>query len=319
VARPAIGNVAGRGGDRKRLTVQRGAARRGWSGRDRAEVLARERQRFGRALTLGISYGLLVIAAAVVIFPVVWLVLTSFKSVAETQVFPPTFLPKHWTLSSYRSVFRLYPFARFLLNSFIISLAVTAGTLISCAMAAFALVHLRFRGREAVFFLVLATLIVPFAATMVPVFIEMSKLHWLNTWLPLIVPAFFGNAYGIFLLRQLFRGIPRSLAEAAMVDGANPLFILLKIYVPLGIPALTALGAVTFVNSWNNLISPLLFVNNTKLMPVAVGLAYLNGQGAAIWSWLMSGATVSMLPLLVMYALGQRYIVQGMTLTGALK
>lgn len=280
---------------------------------------AQQRQKMGRAINLCIVYSLLIIAAVVVIFPIVWLVLTSFKSVAETQQYPPTFLPRHWTLSSYRSVFNLYPFARFLLNSLVIATAVTLGTLVSCSMAAFALVHLRFRGREAVFFLVLATLIVPFAATMVPVFIEMSKLHWINTWYPLIVPAFLGNAYGIFLLRQLFRGIPRDLAEAAMVDGANPLKILLRIYLPLGTAALTALGAVTFVNSWNNLIQPLLFVNNTSLMPVAVGLAYLNGQGAAIWSWLMAGATMSLLPLLILYSVGQRYIVQGMTMTGALK
>lgn len=273
--------------------------------------------KLGKSLTRSTVYVLLTIAAVVVMFPIVWMVITSFESVGQTQTYPPVLLPIPATFGAYRSVFHLYPFWRFLLNSVIISTTITLGTVLSCSMAAFALVHLRFRFKNAVFMLVLMTLMVPFAATMVPVFIEFSKLHWINTWYPLIVPSFFANAYGIFLLRQLFRGVPRSLAEAATIDGCGPLRVLLRIYIPLSTSALAALGIVTFINAWNNLISPLLFVNQTSLMPVSVGLAYLDGQGTAIWSWLMSGATVSMLPLLVMYTFGQRYVVTGMTLGGA--
>jgi multiple sugar transport system permease protein len=211
----------------------------------------------------------------------------------------------------------LYPFARFLLNSVLISVAVTVGTLISCSLAAFALVHLRFRGREFLFLVILGTLVVPFAATMVPIFFEMSKVGWINTWYPLIVPAFLGNAYGIFLLRQLFRSVPHELGEAATLDGCGPLGVLRHIYVPLSTSAFTALGVVTFINCWNNMIAPLIFVNDQSKMPVAVGLAYLNGQGSAIWSWLMAASTMSVIPLLLMYTLGQRYVVTGMTLAGA--
>jgi multiple sugar transport system permease protein len=271
----------------------------------------------GRLLTNAAVYALLVIVAVVVLFPIAWMALTSFKAESEVQAYPPTLLPHDWTLGAYRHVLNLYPFARFLVNSVLISVAVTVGTLISCSMAAFALVHLRFRGREFLFLVILGTLVVPFAATMVPIFFEMSKLNWLNTWYPLIVPAFLGNAYGIFLLRQLFRSVPHELGEAATLDGCGPLGVLRHIYVPLSTSAFTALGVVTFINCWNNMIAPLVFINDEKKMPVAVGLAYLNGQGSAIWSWLMAASTMSVIPLLLMYTLGQRYVVTGMTLAGA--
>jgi multiple sugar transport system permease protein len=273
--------------------------------------------KMGKLLSNSAVYALLVIVAVVVLFPIAWMVLTSFKTESEVQAFPPTLLPHKWTLDPYRHVLQLYPFARFLLNSVIISVAVTVGTLISCSLAAFALVHLRFRGREFLFLVILGTLVIPFAATMVPIFFEMSKIHWINTWYPLIVPAFLGNAYGIFLLRQLFRSIPQELGEAATLDGCGPFGVLRYIYVPLSTSAFTALGVVTFINMWNNMIAPLVFVNDQSKMPVAVGLAYLNGQGSAIWSWLMAASTMSVVPLLLMYTLGQRYVVTGMTLAGA--
>jgi multiple sugar transport system permease protein len=273
----------------------------------------------GRVLVNSSIYMLLIFVALIVLFPIVWMILTSFKAESEVQLYPPTILPKVWTLDAYNQVLLLYPFLRFLLNSFLISVGVTIGTLISCSMAAFALVHLRFRGREVLFLVILGTLMVPFAATMVPIFVEMSKIGWINTWSPLIVPAFLGNAYGIFLLRQLFRGIPRELGEAATLDGCGPLRVLRHVYVPLSTAAFTALGVVTFINSWNNMVAPLIFVNDQKLMPVAVGLAYLNGQGSAIWSWLMAASTMSVLPLLLLYTLGQRYVVVGMTLAGSSK
>lgn len=271
----------------------------------------------GRLLTNVSVYALLIIVAVIVLFPIIWMVLTSFKPEQEVQQYPPTILPRTWTFGAYDQVLTLYPFVRFLVNSMLISIAVTLGTLISCAMAAFALVYLRFRGREVIFLVVLGTLLVPFAATMVPIFFEMSRVGWMNTWYPLIVPAFLGNAYGIFLLRQLFRGIPRELGEAATLDGCGPVRVFRHIYVPLSTAAFTALSVVTFINSWNNMIAPLIFVNDQNKMPVAVGLAYLNGQGSAIWSWLMAASTMSVLPLLLLYTLGQRYVVSGMTLAGA--
>jgi len=271
----------------------------------------------GRLLTNASVYALLTLVAVIVLFPIIWMFLTSFKPEHEVQQFPPTILPKTWTFGAYDQVLTLYPFVRFLVNSLLISIAVTLGTLISCAMAAFALVYLRFRGKEVIFLIVLGTLLIPFAATMVPIFFEMSKVGWINTWYPLIVPAFLGNAYGIFLLRQLFRGIPRELGEAATLDGCGPVRVFRYIYLPLSTAAFTALGVVTFINSWNNMIAPLIFVNDQNMMPVAVGLAYLNGQGSAIWSWLMAASTMSVLPLLLLYTLGQRYVVSGMTLAGA--
>ena len=277
------------------------------------------RAKFGKQLKTFSIYVLLVFVALLVIFPIIWMVLTSFKFEPEVQLYPPSIFPNDWTLSAYRNVFRLYPFGLFLLNSLLISIAVTFGTLVSSSMAAFSLVHLRFRGREVIFLIILGTLMVPFAATMVPIFIEMASVNLLNSWYPLIIPAFLGNAYGIFLLRQLFRGIPRELGEAAKLDGCGPLRILWLIYVPLSKSAFTALGVVTFINSWNNMLGPLIFVNDQNRMPVSVGLAYLNGQGSSIWSWIMAASTLSIIPLLLMYAVGQKYVVMGMTMSGVNK
>jgi multiple sugar transport system permease protein len=277
------------------------------------------RAKFGKQLRTLSIYFLLIIVALVVIFPIIWMVLTSFKFEPEVQLYPPSIFPKVWTLSSYKNVLKLYPFGLFLLNSLLIAIAVTFGTLVSSSMAAFSLVHLRFRGREVIFLILLGTLMVPFAATMVPTFIEMANVHLLNSWYPLIIPAFLGNAYGIFLLRQLFRGIPRELGEAAKLDGCGPIRILWLIYVPLSKSAFTALGVVTFINSWNNMLAPLIFVNDQNRMPVSVGLAYLNGQGSSIWSWVMAASTLSIIPLLLMYSVGQKYVVMGMTMSGVNK
>jgi len=254
--------------------------------------------------------------AVVMLFPFFWMLVTSFKPLSEVRIWPPTILPHTFTLSNYVSIWQQYPFANFLWNGFVIASMSTVGTLLSCTLAAFALARLRFWGREVLFLVVLSTIMLPYPARMIPIFIEMSKLHWINTFKPLIVPSFFGSAYGIFLLRQFFKGIPRELMEAATLDGCNPLGVLVRIFVPLSYPALIALTVVTFITSWNDLIPPLIFINDPNKMPIAVGLAFFKGQGEALWSWLMAASTLSVIPLLIIYAVAQRFIIEGMTYTG---
>jgi multiple sugar transport system permease protein len=254
--------------------------------------------------------------AVVMLFPFFWMLVTSFKPLSEVRVWPPTILPQTFTLANYTTIWRQYPFANFLENGFIISALSTVGVLFSCTLAAFALARLRFPGREALFLLVLGTIMLPYPARMIPIFVEMTKLHWIDSFKPLIVPSFFGSAYGIFLLRQFFKGIPAELMESATIDGCNPLGVLLRIYIPLSMPALTALTVVTFITTWNDLIPPLIFINTPAKMPIAVGLAFFKGQGEALWSWLMAASVLSVLPLLVLYIVAQRFIIEGMTYTG---
>lgn len=272
-----------------------------------------------RRRTLVLNLGTYVVLSGgglLILFPFFWMVVTSFKPLSEVRVWPPTILPQTFTLANYATIWQQYPFASFLENGFIIAALSTVGTLVSCTFAAFALARLRFPGREALFLVVLGTIMLPYPARMIPIFIEMTKLHWINTWYPLIVPAFFGNAYGIFLLRQFFKGIPHELMEAATIDGCTPLGVLLRVYVPLSTAALTALAVVTFIYSWNDLIPPLIFINDPTKMPIAVGLAFFKGQGEALWSWLMAAATLSVVPLLLIYSVAQRFIIEGMTYTG---
>jgi multiple sugar transport system permease protein len=262
------------------------------------------------------TYALLTFGALLMLFPFFWMVVTSFKPLDETRDYPPTILPRHFTFENYTGLFGDYPFGNWLVNGFIIAAAVTVGTLISCTMAAFALARLRFGGRALVFYIVLGTIMLPYAARMVPVFVEMTKIHWVNSWKPLIVPAFFGSAYGIFLLRQFFMSVPRELHEAAVLDGCGPPRVLWYVYVRLSKPAFAALGVVTFVATWNDLIAPLIFINDPNRMPIGVGLAFFKGQGEALWGQLMAAAVLAVGPLIVIYVLAQRFIVEGMTFTG---
>jgi multiple sugar transport system permease protein len=263
-----------------------------------------------------LTYVVLGAGAVVMLFPFFWMLVTSFKPLSEVRAWPPTILPQTFTLANYTTIWQQYPFANFLENGFIISALSTVGVLFSCTLAAFALARLRFPGREALFLLVLGTIMLPYPARMIPIFVEMTKLHWIDSFKPLIVPSFFGSAYGIFLLRQFFKGIPAELMESATIDGCNPLGVLLRIYIPLSMPALTALTVVNFITTWNDLIPPLIFINTPAKMPIAVGLAFFKGQGEALWSWLMAASVLSVLPLLVLYIVAQRFIIEGMTYTG---
>jgi multiple sugar transport system permease protein len=275
----------------------------------------RRRDRHPGALARrGVLYLVLTAITIVALGPLVWMVLASLMPLSQTTAYPPRIIPHPFTLDAYRTIFHDYPFANFLRNSLIISVVSTIGSLASCSAAAFALSRLRFKGRGFLFLAVITTLIVPFAARMIPIFIEMRSINWINTWLPIIVPNVLGNAYGIFLMRQFFMTVPRALNEAAMLDGCNPFQILVRIYLPISKPALTALAVITFVLSWNDFITPLVFINTPELMPVAVGIAQIKGQASASWSWLMAAATLSLLPLIALYAAASRQVVTGMTL-----
>jgi ABC-type glycerol-3-phosphate transport system permease component len=256
--------------------------------------------------------------------PFLWMISTSLKTRAEVFAVPPTLFPIVPQWRNYPDMWNALPFGTFFLNSIKLATLNTIGQLISCSMAAFAFAALRFRFREPLFALLLVTLIIPFQVVLVPNFILYRLLphpastsgNWIGTQEPLWVGAFLGGAFGTFLLRQFFLAIPRELADAARVDGANPWHIYRHIYLPLAKPALATLAIFTFMWSWNDLIDPIIYLRDIETLTVTAGLSLFQGQYVGRWPLLMAGALVSVIPMIVLFVIAQRHFVRGIALSG---
>lgn len=262
------------------------------------------------------SHLLLVLGCLVMALPFVWMFLSSLKTDPEIFVFPPRWLPETLQWSNYRAVMESMPFGWFILNSFKISALAMLGQLLSCSLAAYAFARIRFPGRETVFLLWLACLMIPNQVTLIPQYVLFRSFGWLNTHYPLIVPSYFGGAFGTFLLRQFFLTIPSELEDAARIDGSSRFGIYWRIFLPLAKPALATLGVFIFMSSWNNLLGPVVYLSSYEKMTLTVGLAFFRGQYTTQWALLMAGAVISVIPILVIYATAQQYFVQGVVLSG---
>jgi len=249
------------------------------------------------------------------VIPFLWMLSTSLKNNQQAYVFPPIWIPDPIVFENYRTVWEALPFDRFLLNSTIVAVLVTLGQLATCSMGAFAFARLRFPGRDKLFLIYLATMMVPFHVTMIPVFILVRSLKWLDTYQGLIIPSLF-SAYGTFLLRQFFRSIPTELEDAARIDGCSYWRVFWNIILPLSKPALATLGIFVFMWSWNNFLWPLLITNTLEMKTLPLGLSYFLGQFTVYWNLLMAGTTIALVPVLVVFFFAQRYFVEGITLTG---
>jgi multiple sugar transport system permease protein len=262
-----------------------------------------------------VAHVMLAIGAVTMVIPFLWMLSTSLKSDRQAYIFPPIWIPTPIVWANYATVWEALPFDRFLINSAIVSILVTLGQLATCSMGAFAFARLRFPGRDRLFVLYLATMMIPFQVTMIPVFILVKSFRWLDTYQALVIPMIF-SAYGTFLLRQFFRTIPTELEDAAKMDGCSYWRIFWNIILPLSKPALATLGIFVFMWSWNNFLWPLLVVNSLEMKTLPLGLAYFLGQYTIYWNLLMAGTTIALVPVLVAFFLAQRYFVEGITLTG---
>jgi multiple sugar transport system permease protein len=253
--------------------------------------------------------------ALLMLMPFVWMLSTSLKSVGAVFEYPPTFIPNpiHW--DNYRRLFEVLPFARFFLNSLVVATSVTVIHVASSALAAYAFARLRFPGRDALFIGYLATLMIPAQVVIIPNFILLRQLGWIDTYQALILPAAF-NAFGTFLLRQYFLTVPYELEDAAVVDGASHLQIFLRVILPLSGPALSALAIFSFLFNWNSFLYPLVVTNSTEMSTLTVGLNTLQGQYNTAWTLLMAGSVIALLPVLTVFVFAQRYFIKGITLTG---
>ena len=219
------------------------------------------------------------------------------------------------SLNNYRETFSVIPFGRYLLNSTIVTVTVTVLQILISSLAAFAFARLRFRGREALFLLYLATLMIPAQVTLIPNFLIIKSLGWYDTYLALIIPALF-SALSTFLLRQYYRSIPLDLDEAARMDGASSLRIWMQVIVPLSWPVMSALAIFTFQATWNDFLWPLVVTGSEPMRTIPIGLSYFVGQYSTAWNLLMAGSVIALLPALAIYVLAQKTFVQGITLSG---
>lgn len=262
-------------------------------------------------------YGLLITGSIVFMLPFMWMLTTSLKPAKEVFTFPPQFLPSTFEWSNYVDGWFSLPFTTFLINTTIITVANVIGNLISCALPAYAFARLQARGRNVMFILMLATMMIPAEVTLVPTFLLFSKIGFVNTFWPLILPAWLGYPFSIFLLRQFFMGIPRELDDAARIEGASDLRILTGIILPLSKPALATVAIVAFVGNWNNLLTPLIYLRSNDKLTLALGLKLFQGQNITFFNQLMAVSILTILPIVVTFFFTQKYFIRGVTLTGA--
>lgn len=273
-------------------------------------------QRFGYRLLRALLYLILITVGLTMLFPLLWMISTSLKQPGEVFLLPPKWLPIPPQWSNYVKLFEILPFGNFLVNSFKISGLATLGALLSCSMSAFAFARMRFVGRDLLFAIILATLMIPYQVTLIPLFALFKLIGWLGTHLPLIVPYFFGSAFGIFLMRQFYLTIPQELVDAARIDGCSFIQIYYKIFLPLSKAALATLGIFTFLGSWNNLIGPLVYLNDMRSMTLTLGLTLLTTQSNGRWELIQAGAVISVVPMIIIFLIGQEHFIQGIARTG---
>lgn len=303
------------------VTAEAAAGLRG----ERAEASKKRAARKRLLLRLG-AYLVLLLASLVMIAPFYWMVVSSLTAPDQFRISWPLRLIPPWPLH-----FRNYlealgsgrtsqslgvTFLQMFRNSTIIAVLAVVGELLSCSLAGYSFARLRFRFRDSLFIILLATMMVPSQVTMIPAYLLMRAFGWYDSWYPLWVPAFTGGAFGIFLMRQFYLTLPAALEDAARIDGASFLGIYRMIVLPLSGPVLATLGIMTFIGSWNNLIGPVLYINDPAKYTVQLGLAFFRGRYDIDWTAIMSVSIVSVIPIIVLFAFAQGYYVRGIALTG---
>ena len=265
----------------------------------------------------GLVWFLLCAGALTMTLPFLWMVSTSLKETAQVWVFPPQWLPNPVRWENYTEALTILPFGRYALNTLIITVVTTVGVVLTSSLCAYGFARIQFPGRDLIFMIVLTAIMIPYAVLLIPHYIMFRSLGWIDSYLPLTVPVWFGGgAFNIFLLRQFFRTIPAELSDAARIDGASELGIYWRIIMPLAGPALATVAIFTVLNAWNDFLGPLVYISSQDKFTLALGLAQFRGLYATQWQYLMAASTVVVVPTLVLFFLAQRYFIQGVVLTG---
>ena len=274
-------------------------------------------RRWSQAVTRVVATLVATIGAVVVMVPVVWMLSTSLKPLGQTLAFPPTWIPKPFQWGNYVEALTFLPFHLFAKNSLIYTVSTMVGEALASSLVAFAFARLRARGRNLLFLLVLSTMMVPAQVTMIPQYVMFSKIEWTDSLRPLIVPAFFGSPYLIFLLRQFFATISRDMDDAARIDGCSWFGIYWRVIVPMSKPVLTTVMILSFMWHWNDFMGPLIYLDSKEKMTLSLGLSRFTAQyGATPWNLLMAASLVTVLPCVVLFFVLQRYFIQGIVISG---
>ena len=267
-------------------------------------------------------YLVLLLLSASFVFPFVWMVSTSLKTDPQVYTVPPTLIPNPIRWMNYPEALTYVPFGKYFLNTMKYGVLSSLGVLLSSSICAYGFSRISWRGRDALFFIVLVTMMLPFQVRMIPLYIIFNKLGWLGTYMPLIIPSFTGSAYYIFMLRQFFKTIPMDLSDAARIDGAGDLGIFIRIMLPLARPALAVVGLYEFMSCWNDYTGPLVYIGSkTDKYPIAMGLQQMRTHLSQavqplMWPKLMAASTIVIIPIVFLYFFTQRTFVEGIALTG---
>jgi multiple sugar transport system permease protein len=269
-------------------------------------------------LTRTLLYVVVVTLGLAFAMPLLWMIVTALKDDPDVFRLPPVWIPRPIRWANFPEALTIIPFGLHMLNTLKIAVPTVIGTLLSCSLVAYGFARIDFPGRNVLFFVCLATMMIPFQVRMIPLYIWFSNLGWLNSYKPLIVPAFFGGAYPIFMLRQFFMTIPQELSDAARIDGCNELVIYWRIVLPLAKPALAVVGLFTFMNSWDNFIGPLIYLNDAKLYPISIALRGFQFEfwEKHLWQYMMAASAATIAPVIIIFYLAQRSLVEGITVTG---
>jgi len=276
---------------------------------------------FGRRRPRGLAFAVfwyvfLGSAAVVIIMPFVWMVSTSLKSTREIFTYPPTWIPREWRFLNYVDAWRAAPFGRYFFNSLFVAVVVTLGQLVTCSLAAYAFARMEFKGKNIAFALFLSTTMISEQVTLIPSYLLLKELGWLDTYLALTVP-FLSSAFGIFMLRQAFMTIPKELEDAAKMDGCGRLRFLVQIILPLTRPVLASQALFAFMSNWNSYLWPLIVTTSENLRTLQIGLRYFVGQeGGTQWGLYMAATVFVSLPVVLFYFLVQKSFIEGIALTG---
>ncbi|WP_461224766.1 carbohydrate ABC transporter permease [Lacticaseibacillus suihuaensis] len=264
-----------------------------------------------------VTYTLLVLLSVVFLFPFIWMVFASLKPEDEIMAFPPSVFPKVWDFKNFGEVFKLIEFATFYKNTVFVTVLGVIGTVCSSTLVAYGFARLEAKGKNVWFVLLLATMMLPSQVTMIPVYLIYSNLNLVNTFVPLVLGSFFGNAYYIFLMRQFFLTIPRELEESAYLDGAGVFGIFWHIMVPLSRPSIITVTLLSFMGFWNDFMTPLIYLNDTSKYTLALGIMQLKGSLNVTWGPLMAASLMVIVPVIIVFFIGQKYFIEGIATTGS--
>ncbi len=279
-------------------------------------MVRRKRKSIGARIGTGIAHAFLFIGGVIMVLPMIWMLLTSFKPAQEIALWPPVWLPQSPTLSNYSGVFETAPFGRFFLNSVGMSLVATVSVVLTSLLAGSVFAKYRFPLRTTLFSLIIATAIVPFESYMIPLYLQLIAIGWINTYAGIVLPTLF-MSFGIFLMRQhVASAIPTDYLEAARIDGASEWWILIRIIAPLSVSAFSAIGIFAFIQAWAAFIWPLLVANDQRLFNMEVGLTAFQFKFSTDFGKLMAGSVISTLPMLIVFLLLRRRIIESVALTG---